>query len=264
MTAGIHEVFRGSTFFSNAGVGKINKNLNIELQKIKITGSTTLMKKTKAMRLFWVVLLWCIQSDFALALENSTLLVRSEYRESSGSTAPSTLIWEFIPTGDKSQMDVYVKGRPEKILSLTYTKEGRLKRVIKLIPDGEGVKEIKSDCEDHPIVLSEGFPAPYDYLAPFDENLTQVKLTKQAGGASFSTLFTRGIEKITLKDALQLKMIDKSRAARIKEKDLGQGLKLISIYKGKERVVRQLWAPDDSFWIFEETSLRQSWNITPQ
>ena len=30
MTAGIHEVFRGSTFFSNAGVGKINKNLNIE------------------------------------------------------------------------------------------------------------------------------------------------------------------------------------------------------------------------------------------
>ena len=33
MTAGIYEVFRGSNFFSNAGVGKINKNLNIELYK---------------------------------------------------------------------------------------------------------------------------------------------------------------------------------------------------------------------------------------
>ncbi len=33
MTAGIHEVFRGSKFLSNAGVGEINKNLNIELKK---------------------------------------------------------------------------------------------------------------------------------------------------------------------------------------------------------------------------------------
>jgi hypothetical protein len=31
--AGIHEVFRGSKFFSNTGVGKINKNLNIEYLK---------------------------------------------------------------------------------------------------------------------------------------------------------------------------------------------------------------------------------------
>jgi hypothetical protein len=30
LTAGIHGVFRGSKFFSNAGVGEINKNLNIE------------------------------------------------------------------------------------------------------------------------------------------------------------------------------------------------------------------------------------------
>ena len=34
MTAGIHEVFRGSKFFSNAGVGEINKNLNIEYYQI--------------------------------------------------------------------------------------------------------------------------------------------------------------------------------------------------------------------------------------
>jgi hypothetical protein len=30
LTAGIDGLFRGSKFFSNAGVGKINKNLNIE------------------------------------------------------------------------------------------------------------------------------------------------------------------------------------------------------------------------------------------
>jgi hypothetical protein len=30
LPAGIHAVFRGSKFFSNAGVGEINKNLNIE------------------------------------------------------------------------------------------------------------------------------------------------------------------------------------------------------------------------------------------
>ena len=30
LTAGIHEVSRGSKFFPNAGVGEINKNLNIE------------------------------------------------------------------------------------------------------------------------------------------------------------------------------------------------------------------------------------------
>ncbi len=34
MTAGIHEVFRGSNFFSNAGVGKINKNVNLEFHAL--------------------------------------------------------------------------------------------------------------------------------------------------------------------------------------------------------------------------------------
>ena len=42
MTAGIHEVFRGSKFFSNAGVGKINKNLNIKYKlnnhRLKVGG----------------------------------------------------------------------------------------------------------------------------------------------------------------------------------------------------------------------------------
>ena len=33
MTAGIHEVFQGSKFFSNAGVGEINKNLNIKFHE---------------------------------------------------------------------------------------------------------------------------------------------------------------------------------------------------------------------------------------
>jgi hypothetical protein len=32
LTAGIYEVFGGSNFFSNAGVGEINKNLNIEFK----------------------------------------------------------------------------------------------------------------------------------------------------------------------------------------------------------------------------------------
>ena len=38
MTAGIHGVFRGSKFFSNAGVGKINKNLNIKYQSLFLAG----------------------------------------------------------------------------------------------------------------------------------------------------------------------------------------------------------------------------------
>ena len=41
MTAGIHEVFRGSTFFFNAGVGKINKNLNIEYQDAPLSRIST-------------------------------------------------------------------------------------------------------------------------------------------------------------------------------------------------------------------------------
>jgi hypothetical protein len=36
LTAGIDGLFGGSNFFSNAGVGQINKNLNIEYQKIGI------------------------------------------------------------------------------------------------------------------------------------------------------------------------------------------------------------------------------------
>ena len=41
MTAGIHEVFRGSPFFSNAGVGKINKNLNIEFYGLYVLAGGT-------------------------------------------------------------------------------------------------------------------------------------------------------------------------------------------------------------------------------
>jgi hypothetical protein len=55
LPAGIHEVFRGSKFFSNAGVGEINKNVNIELQnndeKITIVRTKTLFFPNFCVRL---------------------------------------------------------------------------------------------------------------------------------------------------------------------------------------------------------------------
>jgi hypothetical protein len=44
LTAGIHEVFRGSNFFSNAGVGEINKNLNIELRPPNLPSGGQILK----------------------------------------------------------------------------------------------------------------------------------------------------------------------------------------------------------------------------
>ena len=63
MTAGIHEVFRGSNFFSNAGVGKINKNLNIELNYF-VTIQHLFIKKVKSpffsfRTFFWSFLAFC-------------------------------------------------------------------------------------------------------------------------------------------------------------------------------------------------------------
>lgn len=212
-------------------------------------------------------LLWSIWIGMPInnvvALERNSVLIRSLYRESYNSSHVTTVIWEFKPALKKGLIDVYVKDRSDKVLTIHYDKNGRLQGITKTVSIDKGQKEITINNRN-PITLSEGFATPYDYLAPFNDDLKQIEISKQAGGVSFSTLYTRSIEKLTMKAALQLEMIDRKRAAVFSEKELAQELRLISIYKGNSPVVRQLWAPDEEFWIFEETPLRKSWNITPK
>lgn len=156
-----------------------------------------------------------------------------------------------------SRICVSREGSDEPVIVLTYGPTGRLERVEKRILRGNRFVEIEEHPQG-PIVLSEGFPVPFDDLSPFDERLTQANIVKKAGGMTFSYRVTREITGISPCDAVSSGMVDQAIAPTIGV----QNLRLITIRKAGALVVRQLWADGDVFWLYEETPVRRSWRVS--
>ena len=148
------------------------------------------------------------------------------------------------------------EGSNEPVIVLTYDPRGRLKQVEKRILRGNRFVEIEEHPQG-PIVLSEGFPVPFDELSPLDESLNHVNIARKAGGLTFSYRVTREITGISPSDAVSSGMVDQAIATTIGE----QNLRLITIRKAGALVVRQLWADGDVFWLYEETPVRRSWRV---
>ena len=179
--------------------------------------------------------------------------VRSVYLNPRTGQWGKEVTWTFTRIGqDLAQVTPGKTQYP--VVLLQYDQSGRLKGVEKLI--GRGGRAIRvNEVRSGPIILSEGFPVPYDDLAPHDGEMNEAVIRKQAGGVTFSRTVTREVREIALDMAVAENMVEGQTAQDLS----GQVLKLITITKGGELVARQLWAEGALWWVYEETAVRKSW-----
>ena len=185
------------------------------------------------------------------------ITISSVYLDSRTGQWASEVRWAFTEISE-GEVRVTREGSEDPVVLLEYDQGGRLQRVEKRI--GPGDKKIRViEIPLAPIVLSEGFPVPYDDLAPHDDTIKDAVIKKQAGGATFSYKVRRETRDISLNEAMAENMVNEEMAGNL----TGKGLRLITVWKGEELLVRQLWPEGDSWWVYEETPLRKSWRVDP-
>ena len=221
-----------------------------------------MMKKINGFILFWLVLLIYFISVKIKAEEfliPRSVTVTSVYWDPVIKTWGNETEWVFWLSGDLQKkadykLKVKRKGTESPVILLQYGSDRKLQKTIRYLRDHGRLRKIINSYSEM-IVLSEGFPVPYDYLAPDDMDLKQIVIKKKAGGAVFSYQVEREINDFSFDRALQEGMIKEE----IKNLVMRKNLKWIEVKKDGKLLVRQLWAEDFPWWIYEETPYRKSW-----
>lgn len=198
----------------------------------------------------------CFLFIFLLAHEtcaNETFFsVRSLYLDSISNKWEKEITWVFN-VKDSTCITVTRGDRAEPDITIRYLPDGLLEEVEDHVSGIHRNRQAKGDK----IVLSWGFPVPYDYLSPFDDSINEAVVKKQAGGVTFSHMVTRDIRNIGIDEALSENMIDPNTANTL----CSERLRLITVERNGNLVVRQLWPEGGSWWLYEETPNRKSWLV---
>ncbi|RZB38057.1 MAG: hypothetical protein SRB2_00403 [Desulfobacteraceae bacterium Eth-SRB2] len=149
-------------------------------------------------------------------------------------------------------MEIFRENREPPDMGLTYSDDGRLISIDDYL---SGMKN-NTFSPDERIILSWGFPVPYDFLDSYDNNSRDFVVKKKIGDTSFSYHVSREVQLISSDQAISWNMIDENRTP-----SCGEKLRLITLKKGDSLLVRQLWPEGATWWIFEETDVRKSWRL---
>jgi hypothetical protein len=183
--------------------------------------------------------------------------VRSQYYDSRTASWGTGVIWKFEQV-EEGTVSVTQSGSDERLVLLQYDKNGHLIRIEQLIKTGGRTVRMNKPATG-PVVLSDGFPVPYDYLSPHEDGVKEVVTKKMAAGVTFSSKSRRETAVISVEQAVAESMVDGQQARKF----FGKDLKLVKVVKGQEVLVRQLWPEGGSWWVYEETPMRRSWRILP-
>lgn len=184
------------------------------------------------------------------------MMIRSQYRMDSEGKWKEPVVWIF--KGDSGIINVFLDGKNELVATLSYSADGKLKKVEKKLEHfNEKKKKVISQETDSKIFLSDGFPVPYDDLDPKSRTTEEVVNRKSAGGVTFAEKIKKEVTPITIEKAISLMMVDSAVADHI----AGKPLYLITIKKKELPLVTQLWVDGSNWWIYEETPIRKSWRM---
>lgn len=191
--------------------------------------------------------------------ENVT--VASQYRDPVTSLWGKEATWIFTKAAGARSGGYELEVRPgeagaEPTAVLSYEGDGTLRRVNRFLR-GAGRTRSVADSFTDKIVLSEGFPVPYDFLSPQDTTLKKMTIKQKAGGMVFSSQVERAMQECSFNEALQAGWISES----VKDQLAGERLQWIEVRKDDALVVRQLWPAGSSWWVYEETPYRRSWTL---
>lgn len=204
---------------------------------------------------FFALIVFCICNGTFSCLhvasaDETSISVRSLYLDSISNKWEKEIIWVFN-VKDSACITVTRGNRTEPDLTIRYLPDGLLEEVEDHVSGIHRNRQAKGDK----IVLSWGFPVPYDYLAPFDDSISEAVIKKVVGGAIFSYRLKREISYISLNQAMAEGMVDGEIAGDF----AGKALRLITVRKAGNLMVRQLWPEGASWWVYEETPHRKSW-----
>lgn len=195
----------------------------------------------------WLFVL-SVSSSFAFPVT-----VCSEYFNAISQQWENETTW-FFDRQDDNTIVVTRVGADEPVIVLKYDRADNLVAITKRLTRGDKIIELEEEVQG-PVVLSEGFPVPYDDLSSLDLNSSQLEMTETIADFTFSSAMTREISVISPAEAHVANMIDQATAATLAE----ENLRLITIRKAGKLVVQQLWAEGAKFWLFEQTPGRRSW-----
>lgn len=199
-----------------------------------------------------LILAFRVQAEISPAIR-----IRSVYKTNVGTDFGNETKWIFEKT-DANQIEVKREGSVDSILSLFYDDNGRLERVLNHISKERSGRQLETlRTPNASFFLSDGFPVPYDDLNFQDLTVKETVYEKQAGGMTFAFTVQRKTDEITVDEAIQLKMISKEQCSKLQNSNLT----LLSLFKGKQLLVKQLWCFGDAWWLYEETPYRRSWRM---
>lgn len=182
--------------------------------------------------------------------------VRSLYLDSASGQWTQRTEWLFQDDGAGN----IAVGKPpgtEPLLVLGYDSAGLVIMITKRLQRGGRFIEIKEVVEGT-IVLSAGFPVPYDQLGGGAADTADLQVKNSVGGVIFSAPVSREVSPLAAAEAQALGMLTPEAAGET----VGQGLTLLSVMKAGRLEVRQLWRAGEPFWLYEETPTRKSWRTS--
>jgi hypothetical protein len=190
-------------------------------------------------------------SPQGLSADRASFLVLSQYRDPVSHQWGEEIAWTF-QVEDPHRITVTRHKNAEPVITISYSPEGPVERVEEHI---SGLQARGRRAGGDQIMLSWGFPVPYDWLAPHDEGMQEAVIKKRAGGTVFSYRVTREITYVSIDEAMARGMIHEQHAEALR----GRALRLITVYRGGSLMVMQLWPDGASWWLYEETPHRRSW-----
>jgi len=199
------------------------------------------------------ILLTLVVTTDCVAAE--TFRVRSQYRQNASDIWTADTIWHFEGKGPQ-KFAVRMNENPDPSFELIYSDGQRLETVVqKMFNNPDQADRIVARASEGRIMLSQGFPLPFDDLDPWNLNDGNVQIKKEAGGVGFVLTVQRQSEPFSLEAAIADGMVPPGFAQPFD----GISLTMISAIKDGRLLVRQLWVAGERWWRYEETPFRRSW-----
>ncbi|MFH0731112.1 MAG: hypothetical protein V2B19_32810 [Pseudomonadota bacterium] len=198
------------------------------------------------------VFLACLFISPVVFADDATIIVRTEYHLTETGAVRETF-WNFKRT-NATTCEVFAPGETEPVIVMRLGPNQVPDRVEKrklLNGDASAIIENRQAS----ILLSDGFPVPYDFLAPFEATQAPVVLKRQAGGSVFRQTYEKRIEFFSFSEIQSGGFLSENMV----QKYSGEKFRKVSIYNGEQIVVLQIWPENGDWWVYEETAGRRSW-----
>lgn len=187
------------------------------------------------------------------AVDREPFSLRSQYKNSATGGWQGDIVWRLVPEAEHRHT-IFRQGTSSAAMVLEYDEYDRLTRI-----DDRLVQiHSRSIDADESLVLSWGFPVPYDYLAPADRRQGEMTISKTVADTRFSYAVIRRVQILSFQQAVSQGMLPEGDSPSAYT---GGELTLITIDYEGDTLVRQLWQESDWWWLYEETESRRSWRM---